>query len=137
MPFEGAADIELRVDDGPVVVELDAFELGKTAPAARGLGVLDVVEIERRSLAVMSGSSWGMGTSGWSGKKLGDQLAKRCVEGRAAAGGVGEQRSAARLEVPAQRLDVVVVEAGGPPGRECKPAGSRSGWDRARTGLSG
>ena len=46
VPFEGAADIELRVDDRPVVVELDSLELGKTAAPPEGVGVLDVFEVE-------------------------------------------------------------------------------------------
>ena len=49
------------------------------------------------------------------GKELGDELAKRRVEGRAAAGGISEQRSAARLEMLAQGLEVLVVEVNGRP----------------------
>ena len=57
------------------------------------------------------------------GQELGDEPAKRRVEGRAAAGGVGEQRPAARLEMLAQRLEVVLVEATGPRGRGCRSSG--------------
>ena len=46
VPFEGTADVEFRVDDRPVVVELDSLELGKTSLAARRRGVLDVLEVE-------------------------------------------------------------------------------------------
>ena len=34
--LEGAAEVELRVDDRPVAVDLDAFELGVVAAAAGG-----------------------------------------------------------------------------------------------------
>src|SRR5437763_481558 len=46
LPFEGTAQVVLRVDDGPVAVELDPFELGEVATAPRGLAVLDVGEVE-------------------------------------------------------------------------------------------
>ena len=34
VPLEGAADVELGIDDRPVVVDLDSFELRKTARAS-------------------------------------------------------------------------------------------------------
>ena len=49
---------------------------------------------------------WGIGTSGVAGKELGDEPAEGGVEGRAAAGGVGEQRAAAGLDVPPQGVEV-------------------------------
>ena len=51
-----------------------------------------------------------MGTSGLVGKELGDEAAKGGVEGRAAAGGVGEERAAAGLEVPPQGVQVLLGE---------------------------
>ena len=46
LAFEGAADVVGGVDDRPVAVDLDAFELGAVLAAAGGLGVLDVGEVE-------------------------------------------------------------------------------------------
>ena len=136
VPFEGAADVELRVDDRPVVVELDPFELGKTAASARGLGVLDVFEIEpdlgRQQIVVV-----GDGDQRMVRKELGDELAKRRIEGRTAARGIGEQRSAARVEVLRAAPGGRRRRAARPTGRGCRRAGNRSGSDRARTGLSG
>ena len=44
------------------------------------------------------------------GEELGDEPAKGGVERRAAAGGVGEERAAAGLEMPAQGLQVLLAE---------------------------
>src|SRR5271165_7332235 len=44
--LQGAADVVLGVDDGPVVVDLDALELGEILAAAGGLGVLAILEVE-------------------------------------------------------------------------------------------
>ena len=136
VPLQGAADVVLRVDDGPVVVELDPFELGEVAAAAGPLGVLDVREVGAdlgcEKLVVARN-----GDQRVVGEQLGDEPAKCRVEGRAAAGGVGEQRPAARVEMPAQRVEVLLAETTTPRGRGCRSAGSRSGWGRAGTGLSG
>src|ERR1017187_9852658 len=44
--LERAADVVFRVDDGPVVVDLDSLELREAAPAASGLRELDFRKIK-------------------------------------------------------------------------------------------
>src|ERR1700683_1397219 len=46
VPFEGAAQVEPRVDDRPVAVDLDPFELGKVLASAGCLGVLAFFQVE-------------------------------------------------------------------------------------------
>ena len=109
VPFQGAADVVLGVDDGPVAVDLDALELGKVLAAAGGLGVLDVGEVEA-DLGGVELVVAGDGDQGVVGEELGDEPAEGGVEGGAAAGGVGEERAAAGLDVPPQGVEVLLGE---------------------------
>jgi hypothetical protein len=99
VPFERATDVKPGINDRPVVVELDAFELGKPAWDRRCLGVLDVFEIEPDPVRAQI-VGVGDGNERVVRQELGDKFAKRSVEGCAAARGVGEQCSASRVEVP-------------------------------------
>ena len=58
------------------------------------------------------------------GQQLGDEPAEGGVEGGAAAGGVGEERAAAGVEVLAERGHVLLGEGQARPGRGCRSAGS-------------
>ena len=136
MPLQGAADVVLRVDDRPVAVDLHPLELGEVLAAAGRLAVLAVRQVEA-DLGGVDSSSRGIGTSGAAGQQLGDEPAEGGVEGRAAAGGVGEERPAAGLEVPPQGVEVLLGRTTTRPGRGCRSAGSRSGsgrWGRAPCG---
>ena len=68
VPFQGAADVELRVDDRPVVVDLDPFELGKTAAPPAASVYCDVREVEADLGADRARRRGGIGTSGLLGK---------------------------------------------------------------------
>ena len=137
VPLQGAADVELRVDDRPVAVDLDAFELRESPwPPPAALVYCDLRQVEADLVRVQLVARRDR-TRGWFGQELGDEAAEGGVEGGAAAGGVGEERAAAGLEVSAQGLEVFLVEATAPRGRGCRSAGSRSGWGRAGTGPSG
>jgi hypothetical protein len=43
--LECAADVELGINNRPVIVDLHSLELGEIAPAAGSLGVLHVAEV--------------------------------------------------------------------------------------------
>ena len=89
-----------------MAVELDPFELREVAAAAGGLAVLDVGEVE----ADLAGVDLVVARDRHErvvGEQLGDELAERGVEGGAAAGGVGEERAAAGLEVAAEQGDLL------------------------------
>ena len=129
MPFEGAADVVLGVDDGPVAVDLDAFELGKVLAAAGGLGVLGVGEVEADlggvELVVARDRHQGV-----VGEQFGDEPAEGGVEGGAAAGGVGEEGAPAGLDVPPQGVQVFLREREARRGRGRRSGDNRSGWGR-------
>ena len=52
----------------------------------------------------------GNGNQGVAGQEFGHEPAERGVEGRAAAGGIGEERAAAGLDVPPQGIQVFLGE---------------------------
>src|SRR5208283_5818922 len=103
--FQGAADIVLGVDDGPVVVDFDALELGEILAAAGGLGVLAILEVEADLVELVI--AWD-GDQGVVGEELGDEASEGAVEGGTAAGGIAEEGASTRLDVPPQGIEVIV-----------------------------
>ncbi len=96
-----------------MVVELDAFELGESPTAPRSRIVLGIFEIEPdlgRQQRVVVGNA----NERTAREKLRDKLAKRGIERGTAARGISKQRSASRIEVLAQGLELVDGELDGP-----------------------
>ena len=129
MPFQGAADVVLGVDDGPVAVDLDALELGEVLAAAGGLGVLGVGEVEADLGGVelvVAGDRRPGGCREAARRRTGGRRRRRrgCRRRRRRRGCRRRARcAAARPRGPPSRRRTR-------PGREGRSAGSRSGWGR-------
>ena len=130
VPLQGAADVVLGVDDRPVAVDLDALELGKSLPPPAALVYWRVLAGRSRPWSERARRRGGSARAGLVGKQLGDEPAEGGVEGGAAAGGVGEERAAAGLDVPPQARRGPPCRTTARRGRGCRSAGSRSGWGR-------
>src|SRR5262245_33093418 len=106
MPLERAAEVILRVDHGPAPADLHSFQLRQTTTASGRPRVLRVRQVvpDLPGVQIIGARD---GCERVTGKQGGDELAEGDVEGGAAAGGVGEEGSAARLEVSPEVLRVL------------------------------
>ncbi len=110
--FQSAADVESRVDNNPVVVDLDALELREVLAAASRLGVLHFREIDshpcgKELIIAWDGDQWIVG------EQLGDEAPERRIESGRAASSVGEDGSSTGVKVSTECVEIFPTKTQG------------------------